>query len=482
MAGGRVASLDEPADAARVIDAGGRTAVPGLVDAHVHLIMGGEALGRLDLSGVRSRDEFEAAIAARHEQLPPGRWLIAHGWSEENWAGRAVPDKRWLASASRPVVCHRQDLHAALVNDAVLARCDTSHDPPGGRIERDPASGEPTGLMVEAAAWTLVNPLVPRPEVAEQGRALMAAQTHLFRHGVTTVGTMEYARTVREVFEPARGRLRLRCRVILLDRGWPMDFEFGRRFVADEHLAVIGYKTFIDGTLGSRTARMFADYADDPGNRGLIIELAAQDNLNSWARAVAEAGFCPCLHAIGDEANRIALDAVEPIKGRSRCRIEHAQTVDEADVARFRDVIASMQPLHKADDGRSIDRRLGPGRRGRVFPFRRLLAAGARLAFGSDWPVVSCDPLLGVRAAVTGLTTDGELFAPGENLTVDETLRAYTAGAAHAVGLDDAGVLRPGGLGDVVVLDRDPFEADWVRRPPKVVMTIAGGEVVYDER
>jgi predicted amidohydrolase YtcJ len=187
------------------------------------------------------------------------------------------------------------------------------------------------------------------------------------------------------------------------------------------------------------------------------------------------------MHAIGDEAARTVLDVIEDLGGVTpRPRIEHAQQVDEADFPRFRGVVTSMQPLHKADDCRYARRRLGPDRLAGAFAFRRLRAAGAVLAFGSDWPVVSCDPIQGMRTAITGLTFDGEVFAADQNLTVAETLEAYTANAASAVGLADGGVLRTGGLGDVVLFDRDPFAANWVDLPPKIIMTIVGGEVAYD--
>ncbi|MHC5024221.1 MAG: amidohydrolase, partial [Planctomycetota bacterium] len=243
---------------------------------------------------------------------------------------------------------------------------------------------------------------------------------------------------------------------------------------------VIGYKAFLDGTFGSGTARMLAEYADDPGNRGLFVELAHDGHLLDWARAVAAAGLSPSLHAIGDEAVRLALDVIDAIGLDARPRIEHAQNIDRADLPRFDGVFASMQPLHKADDGRSLARRLGPDRLDGAFAFRRLQDAGARLAFGSDWPVVSCDPIAGIRAAVTGLTMDGEPCLVDQNLSVGEALVAYTRGAAACLGVDDAGMLRSGGLADLVLLDSDPFTADWTLAPPRVLLTIAGGRVVYD--
>ncbi|MDY7108034.1 MAG: amidohydrolase [Planctomycetota bacterium] len=483
---GRVTTLDE-ADGgeATVIDAAGRTITPGLIDAHLHLLAAGRALGQLDLASIRSREAFEEAIARRHDQLPPDRWLLASGWSQENWAGAEMPTRRWLAAAGdRPAVCYRMDMHAAVVNDAVLDRCDLSRPLTGGRVERDARTGEPTGLMIEAALWELVNPIVPASRDSEKREALRAAQARGHELGLTAVGTMEYRDDVHRIFEPMREELSLRCRVTLLDRAWPMEFDYGRAFANDDRLAVIGYKAFADGTLGSQTARLLDDYADDPGNRGLFVELAADGHLEDWARGVIEAGLSPSVHAIGDEAVRCVLDVCDALgprasRGATRLRLEHAQLVDPADVPRCRDLIVSMQPTHRADDGRYALRQLGPGRLDRFYPFRSLREAGAKLAFGSDWPVVSCDPLAGIRSAVTALTKDGQRFLPDETIGVEEALRAYTAGAAEALQLHEAGVLRPGAPADLVMFDTDPFTADWVDRPPRVLLTMVGGRIVH---
>lgn len=454
--------------------------MPGLMDAHLHLSLGGRMLSQLDLSTVTSRTEFEQALAKRHRELPPGRWLLAQGWNEANWPGHAAPDAQWLAAAGdRPTVCYRMDHHACVVNEAVLSRIDTRTDPAGGRIERD-ERGAPTGLLVEAAAWTLINPIIPDPSLAERVAAYDASVTYLQSLGVTAVGSMEYRRDVQEVLAHRRQARQMRIRVTLLDREWPLDVAMAERIAGDEWLRVIGFKAFLDGTLGSRTAKMLEPYADQPDNRGLWVELAERGVLHAWARLVADAGLSPSMHAIGDDAVRLALDVAESLGEGEHVRIEHAQTVHPRDVPRFRGRITSMQPLHKADDARIAEARLGRDRMERFFPFRSLHDAGAMLAFGSDWPIVSPDPLLGVQAAVTGLSLDGRCVAPEQNLTVTEALAAYTVGAASALRMNGFGRLEAEAPADLVVLDRNPFGVEWTKERPRVVMTVVGGTVIYE--
>jgi predicted amidohydrolase YtcJ len=351
-------------------------------------------------------------------------------------------------------------------------------------VMRD-SEGAPTGLMIESALWKIVNPLVPEPNASSKRDALLAAQKHCHSLGITAVGSMEYARDVREILLPMANQLTIRCAVTLLDRGWPMDFAEAHELAiaAGDRLSVIGLKAFADGTLGSRTARMLEDYCDDPGNRGMLVELAAEGTLHKWAHDVAREGFSPAIHAIGDHAVRLALNAFECLPEGITGRIEHAQQVHPSDLARFPRVIASMQPLHKADDGRYAVQRLGPERIQGFFPFRQLLKYHAKLAFGSDWPVVSCDPVAGIRAAITGLTLDGQLVRPEENLRTDEALFAYTAGSARALRMENAGVLAESASADLIMFDRDPFTADWIAAPPRVILTMARGEIVYrDEK
>ncbi len=499
---GVITAIDEPRPTdVPQLDGGGRFVSPGLIDSHIHLVQGGVFLSYLDLRSVRSRAEFEAAVAEEHERLPPGQWLIGAGWSEANWSDtspansrrrsssggeRTMPDNTWLlACGDRPCVCFRMDLHAAVVNQAVLQRVGTSVDPPGGRFARSPESGQPTGLVLESALWQHILPLIPDPDGEQVRRALDLAQRYLNGLGLTSVGAMEYSREVERAFLPRRPDLTVRIAVTLLDRDWPLDTSFADQFVNDDRLKVIGFKAFVDGTLGSRTAAMLDPYSDDSGNCGVLVELAEQGRLADWCRRVTEAGYAPSMHVIGDRALRIALDALDgcvDLSAVRSARLEHAQQVAHEDLPRMRGRIASMQPLHKSDDGRTARERLGDERMAGFFAFRSLLDYGARLAFGSDWPVVSADPIEGMQAALTGRTLDGAVECPEQNLTVEEVLRAYTVNAARALQLDDCGVLEPGKHGDLAIFDRNPFETDWSRERPWIESTIFDGQVVYDRQ
>lgn len=481
---GRIAALNPERPIGRVLDLGGLTVVPGLVDAHLHCALGGETLLQLDLSSARCRNDVDRLVRERHAALPAGVWLIARGWNEDGFQPRIPPDRTWLAAAGdRPCVCWRMDHHACVVNDAVLARLrerhDLSGDPLGGRILRD-ARGEATGLLQEAAAWQFVQPIMPSPSPEDRRRAALEAHAYLASLGITAAGSMEYEKVLREAIEPQRGKLSVRMRITLLDREWPLDLAYAKGFTNDDRLAVIGMKAFIDGTLGSRTARMLEPYCDDPSNRGLLVELAERGVLVDWIRLVRAAGLSPSMHAIGDEAARIALDAIDASDalGVPPARIEHAQTIAPEDIRRFAGRFTSMQPLHKAYDARSAASRLGSRRMQRFFPFRALQHAGARLAFGSDWPIVSPDPIAGIAAAVTGLDVDGQPCRVEDNIGVHEALIAYTRTAAECLGLD-AGVLAEGRLADCTILDADPYACDWVRRRPTVVATIMGGTTTF---
>ena len=481
--GDRVAGAGEAlrVGASDVLHAPQGWVLPGLIDAHLHLLMGGLSLSQLDLAGCCSRDEFEAAIAARHRELPPGVWLEASGWNEAQWGG-GRPDRHWLRSAhDRPVVAWRCDRHVALVNGAALAQLDLSHEVPGGTIECA-ADGSPTGLFLEQAAWKLVIPAVPTPLTETKRAALARATAHLHALGVTSVGAMEYIDDLDEILAPAARTASLGLRVIatVLDRDRPLPFERARALGASDAFGIRGFKSFADGTLGASTAAVFEAYADGTG-RGELIEHAARGELAAWMREVLDAGFSPSVHAIGDRALAAVLAAALTEDRAKRVRFEHAQTVDPDSLPRFAGRIVSMQPFHKATDAALALTRLGAHRENRFFRFRDFLRAGARLAFGSDWPISSADPLEGMRTAITGLALDGRIHGPSQTLTAVEAIDAYTVGAADCLGASDRlGRLSPGYFADAVILDRDPLSCDWLNDAPQVLATIVGGELRYD--
>ncbi len=492
---------------ARRLDLRDFCVVPAFVDAHVHLLMAGLSLRQTDLSGVSSRADFERSIAESAARLakedPAGTaWLEAWGWSAEQWAaeGGAAPDRRWLAAAgSRPAIAWRMDRHACVLNDAAIRIVEAAHpglpDLPGGEVVRD-ETGRPTGLFIEANAWKQVIPLVPAASAPRKRLAIREAAAHLHRHGVASVGAMEYASEIRDALLPVAADesspLRLRIAATILDRAWPLDPGIARALsdeiagagCAREALRIIGFKAFADGTLGLRTARMLEDYADRPGERGMLVELALEGHLDAWAEAVWNAGLSPSIHAIGDEAFRRSLEAYERLSPsdapRLAARIEHCQTVHREDLPRVRGRVLSMQPLHRFFDGRPYERAMGAARLDRFFPFRSLLDHGATLAFGSDWPIVEPDAIAAMRSAITGRIADGSVFHECESITPREALAAHTLHAAQCLGFTDAGLLAPDRRADLVVLDRDPLEADWHQAPPKVVATIVGGVPVFD--
>ena len=480
---------DDAPIASDAIDADGAWVHPGFVDAHVHLVMSGLAMHNLDLTGVASREEFESRIAQRHETLPEGEWLLANGWLEGDWGSSVLPDSSWLqAAGARPVVCWKRDQHAALVNEPVLQLLEGQDAPPGGTFVTD-NQGRRSGVLLEAAAWELVIPLIPEPSIQQQREQTLQATRHLASKGVVAVGAMEYVQTTNDVIDPIRDELATGVMVTILDRTLPLDaaLEQAQTIHNDDRLAVIGCKAFLDGTFGSRTAAMLEEFSNDPGNSGMLVELAQRGELETWIRAVVDQGYSPSMHAIGDRAVRLALDAADIAddhasrhdRTRQLIRIEHCQMVHPDDAPRFAGRVASMQPLHVRDDGRWAKEKLGQERMQELFPIRSLADSGAILAFGSDWPIAPPDPIEAIRAAIDGCDHDQHNVIPHGTIDAKTALDAHTNGARLALGMPPA-QLAPGGPADLVLLDTDPHTADWLERPPRVLATIFQGRLTYD--
>jgi len=479
------------------IDASGRIVLPGLIDAHLHMLSGGRGLSQLQLREARDREDFIARIADWAERLPPGGWILGGRWSTESWDDPRQPTKEWVdpVSGDHPLFLSRMDGHSALVNSIALRlagiSADGPADPEGGVIERDPITGEPTGILRESA-MDLVSRNIPAPTIDERVESLIAAMREVNRHGITAVGDIPGIGElpVYERIEPEQTTVRLYLYPSASD--WEVGVERVRVFRDRAHRVQInGLKTFVDGTLGSRTAYMRQPFlGNEPGRedwRGLLREDVTGGRLERNISAASEARLQAIAHCIGDEANHVYLSALEEGYAnlpRARCRSEHAQHLLPEDIARFAHlgVIASMQPYHKADDGRYAESYIGAERCRSSYAFKSLLDAGAVVAFGSDWPVVTCDPLLGMEAAVTGRTLDGKVFRPQENLTIAEALRCYTSRAAYALRAEDEiGRIAPGYRADFVILNGSLFGGDVNWSAIRPVAVYVEGVIVFGE-
>lgn len=498
----------------RLEDLHGQVVVPGLVDAHGHVLGLGFSLRRVDLRGVATYAELIRIAADRAAEQEQGSWVLGRGWDQSLWEGREFPHHRALSAAvpQHPVLLDRVDGHAALANEAALRlagiNIDTP-DPPGGRILRD-AAGKPTGVLIDNAIG-LVEAQVTPPSRAEQLAALDLAVHHLAAQGLTGIhdAGVGYNPTLglddredpgwgmvdlyRELL--AAGRLPIRVYVMLGGNGADPgpDAYFGRPPVlgeGDGMITVRAIKVGVDGALGSRGAALMEPYSDQPGSRGLIMR--DQESLNRlMSRAFAD-GWQVAVHAIGDRANRMVLDAVAEARRENpdvldpRPRIEHAQVLHPADIPRFAalGVIASVQPTHATSDQRWAAIRLGEERLQGAYAYASLAAAGAVLACGSDFPVEKADPLAGLQAAVARTDARGRPeggWRLDEALTPAAALACFTRGAAYAGFMEDeTGRLAVGMRADFTVLDGDPLTVPaGTLAAINVMRTVVGGRTVY---
>lgn len=483
----------------RTLDAQGALLLPGFNDAHVHFLMGGFHLGEVALRDCASPVEFADRLGRHAATQPAGSWITGGGWDHERWAGAPLPSRGMIDpfTADHPVFVSRLDCHMALANGIALALAGITRatpDPAGGLIVRDARTGEPTGLLKDAA-MKLVSRVVPAPSHAAKRAAARAASRHAAMLGVTSVQDMSTDDDLGVYQElDAAGSLDTRLAAHIPLRQWDRLAALGvRAGFGSARLRIGAVKAFADGSLGSGTAWFFEDYTDEPGNRGLATdEMQPPGALLERALAVDAAGLQLAIHAIGDRANAEILDLFEAVIRRNgtrdrRARIEHAQHLRPADLARFGrlGVIASMQPYHCADDGRWAERRLGADRCRSAYAFRSLTDRGAILAFGSDWTVAPLDPMTGIAAAVTRRTLDGrhpDGWFPEQRLTVEETVRAYTVGSAFAEFQEHAkGTVTVGKLADLVLLDRDLFTIPAPEiESARVLATLMDGRVVHD--
>lgn len=483
----------------RVVDAENRLVLPGFNDSHVHFLSGGFQLASVDLRDAKSPIEFAERIRRFAESKPAGSWILGGEWDHESWEGAPLPEKEWVDrfTPHHPVLVCRLDGHMALANSQALKLAGISGESPeveGGLIVRKSSTREPTGLLKETA-MLLVERVIPPKTFEEKLHAARAATEYAAKLGVTSVQDMSTGRDVGVYQELIRqGHLKTRIYGMTPLVHWERLADVGIRApFGNDLLRIGGLKAFSDGSLGSSTAWFYEAYADQPGNFGLPgPDMFPPGEINRRALAADRAGLQLIIHAIGDAANGAMLDLFREVQTTNglrdrRSRIEHAQHLRPDLIPRFgrEGVIASMQPYHAVDDGRWCEPRIGRERLRGTYAFRSLLDAGATLAFGSDWTVAPLDPLTGIHAAVTRRTADGrnpEGWIPEQKISLEETLQAYTTGSAFAEFAErDKGILSPGKLADLVMLDRNLFEIDPEEIPAtRVCLTIMDGRVVYE--
>ncbi len=474
-------------------DLGGATVLPGLTDAHIHLQHYALHLNKVDCATATLQACLER-IAERARHLPPGQWILGHGWNQNDWGGR-FPTAEDLdrVAPKHPVYLTAKSLHAAWVNSAALAEAHvTSHtpDPEDGRIGRD-EQGRPNGLLFEGA-MRLVSQVIPPPTEEELLTALQNAQKALWALGITGVHDFDRIpafRVLQRLHE--RGQLRLRVLKNLPIEALDAAIEVGLRTgFGDDWLRIGGLKAFADGALGPRTAAMLQPYDDLPEEQGILL-LDAETILD-FARRAVKHGFSLTIHAIGDRANHEVIRAYEHLRDYEkdqglpplRHRIEHLQLLHPQDLARLRslNLVASMQPIHALSDRPFAERAWGK-RCATAYAWRSVAAQGVILAFGSDAPVDSPNPWLGLYAAVQRAPFEApdEVWHPQERLPLQQALEAYTLGPAYAAGWEKRlGRLTPGYHADLIVLPEDPFqmppETLQAQRP---IATMVGGHWVW---
>jgi len=477
-------------------DAKGATVVPGLIDAHAHLMGLGTALMSADLVGARSRDEVIARLQEFAKKLPPDAWLLGRGWDQNDWPDKSFPTATQLDEhfPTRAVWLERIDGHAGWANSAAMRRVtrDLSGDwqPDGGRILRDGA--KPTGVFVDTA-MDLVNGVVPPQDEAFRAEALRRAVASAASVGLTGVHDMGTSAADLDLFRRFADQGRLTLRVVAYADGDSTALDDRCRGGAYEHpsgrVRMAGVKFYADGALGSRGAALIEPYSDDAGNRGILVTPPAR--LLASMQKARRCGLQVATHAIGDRGNRLVLDDYTEVLGKDaagdhRWRIEHAQVVSLADIPRFAQlrVIASMQPTHATSDMPWAEKRIGPDRLAGAYAWRRFEQAGVRLALGSDFPVESADPRLGLYAAVTRQDLEGQPpggWLPDQKLTPMEALQGFTTDAAWAAFMEgEVGRLEPGLHADFVLLDADPITSPPARLPGiRVLSTWLDGVAVY---
>ncbi len=489
----------------KVIDLGGHFVMPGFNDAHMHLASAGLEKMNVNEVGAKSLEEFRERLRTKCDAAEPGEWVVGEGWDETLWPVKVVPT-RWdldEVSGKHPVYLSRVDGHIGVANTLALQLASitlATRDPEGGKIDRDD-SGTPNGILREKAQEAMFA-VIPKPTPEKRRQGIELALADLASHGVTSA--QDYSQWEDfQIYEDLEREGKLTARISeWLNFDDPIE-ELNRKRdshpTSDNMLRTGMLKAFMDGSLGSKTAALLEPYSDDPGNSGLPQYDPVK--LNAMAKERVLAGFQIGSHAIGDKGVQMALDAyaeaekaakeakVKAVDGGSdyRLRIEHAQVTTPQQILRFKElkVIASMQPSHLLTDMNWAESRLGPKRAEHSYAWAEFLRHGVTLAFGTDYPVEPVTPFRGIYAALTRMSEDGrKTYYPGQKLTIEQTIAAYTSGSAFAEFAEkQKGKLVPGMLADLVVLDTDITAASPTKiLATKVLRTVVGGKTVYEAK
>ncbi len=482
---------------AEIIDLEGRPVVPGLIDGHAHLISEGLRLAELDVHNL-GKEEILDRVRREAEKLGPGQWIKGYGWNQELWPGRAWPDKKELDGAAplNPVVLDRMDKHSAWANSLALklgGLDDSSTDPPGGELVRNQAGGL-TGLLVGAAMFPVWSAL-PNQEPGRRGQALLRAQEEMLSYGITSVmeagATVDDLELMGEAYQAGAFKMRVRAMLLASRDQDRIYLESGGRKVRGlygERLSIDGVKIHSDGSLGSRSAWLLDDYSDRPGLRG--GHTYSDQELAHIVERARDHDLGLSVHAIGDGAIHQILEVMEAALKRRpadhRWRIEHFQVQAPGDLERALKLglVISLQTVGLMEDMDMAEDRLGPERMKRAYLWRGIIDRGGLIVNGSDGPVESVNPFLGLYAAVTRQNLKGRPaggWLPEQKAGRVEALNSYTVWSAWSEFNENRkGSLTEGRLADYAVLDRDPLSCPEEEiKETRVLMTVLGGEVVY---
>ena len=481
-----------------IIDLKGKLVLPGFIDDHTHFMGGGFYLMGLDLFKAKSIEEFKS-ILREYLKDKPGKWITGGNWDHERWNVKELPTKEMIDnfSENNPVFIRRYDGHMALANSVALKLAGITKEtksPEGGLIVKDKLTGEPTGILKDNA-MDLISRIIPPKSSEDYAQALQAALKHAASLGVTSVEDITNPEDLiyYQQFEKENKltvRIYTRLPIDLFDNMVKLGIQYN--FGSDK-LQIGSLKAYADGSLGSSTAWFFDHYSQDTTTFGLPNDIITGGRFKTWAIDADKHKLQISVHAIGDRANSFVLDTFDEIsktnpKWNRRFRIEHAQHIQPKDFARFRNlnVIASVQPHHLIEDGVWAEKRIGKERTKYTHPYKSFLDSSVTLAFGTDWPVVSLNPLIGIFSAVTRETVDGKNpngWIPEQKISLEDAIKCYTLNSAYAAFQENVkGSLTEGKLADFIVLDKNLFliSPDEIKNA-KVLMTVFDGNIIYNK-